>query len=204
MIERYEDLPLGVYNKISDLVNAEGKEDLEIQVGIISLLSGKSEEEILGMSLEEYSDMAKKTLFLKEPNKAVPKIRKNYRVGDFILCPVDDYQRLTAGQYIDFQHYTQAEGLDFVGLLSVLLVPKGCKYNEGYDMVDVRNAIADTMSVPDAMALTAFFFKKFVRLIKDSLTSSKREVRRMKGARRKEMEMRIASAESLMRLIGVG
>ena len=90
-------------------------------------------------------------------------------------------------------------------LLSCLLVPVGCRYNEGYDILEVHQALKDNLSVTDALSLSAFFLSKYKNLIKDSLNSCRQEVRTIKDkSRRSQMEERIRSLENLLETSGVG
>ena len=90
-------------------------------------------------------------------------------------------------------------------LLSCLLVPVGCRYNEGYDILEVQQALKDNLSVTDALSLSAFFLTKFKNLIKDSLNSCRQEVRTIKNkSRRRQMEERIKSLENLLETSGDG
>lgn len=200
----YKELPIGKYQEIDKIVNDTSTDELEKQVAVISVLCDKTEEELLRLPLPEYTTHAACTEFLRNPLGEVPAVKKEYKVGDFTLLPCKDYTKLTAGQYIDFQSFTKA-GVDYCGLLSVLLVPKGCRYGEGYDVADVRQAVADNLMMPDGMALIAFFLKQYANLIKASLNFSMQEVRRMKDQRKKkELQARIEQAQALLRIGGVG
>ena len=44
------------------------------------------------------------------------------------------------------------------------MVPAGKTYGEGYDPLEVREAIRDHLPMPDGMALIAFFFEEVRRL----------------------------------------
>ena len=75
-------------------------------------------------------------------------------------------------------------------MLSCFLVPRGKEYNEGYDILDVHNAIREEMSVAEVLALLAFFFKSWEKLIRSTLTSSIREAMKIdpEGTRKLVME----------------
>ena len=106
---------------------------------------------------------------------------------------------LTAGQYIDFQTYTKAGHEDhIVEILSVVLVPKGHRYGDGYEFADVQAAIRQHLCVSDALAVLAFFFVALKDLIGSSLTYSRTLAKRLKGKAAKEMLERIAAAEATL------
>jgi hypothetical protein len=162
MITTYQALTMGQYQEI-DRITRTGGDELEVQVAILSILTGKPEAELLRLPLPEYTALAGASPFLRSPIAEVPKVRKEYALGEWRLRPCQDYRKLTAGQYIDFQAFTK-DTLDFCGLLSVLMVPEGRTYAEGYDPLEVRAAIADRLPMPDGMALIAFFFEAVRRI----------------------------------------
>ena len=203
MITTYEALSMGKYQEI-DRITRAGGDELEVQVAILSILTGKPEAELLRLPLPEYTDLAGKSTFLRSPIAEVPKVRKEYALGEWRLRPCQDYRKLTAGQYIDFQAFTK-DTLDFCGLLSVLMVPDGKTYGEGYDPLEVRTAIADHLPMPDGMALIAFFLKQYAALIRASLTYSENALRRVKDKGMKaKIQARIDRARTLLNLVGGG
>lgn len=203
MITTYEALPMGKYQEI-DRITRAGGDELEMQVGILSILTGKPEAELLRLPLPEYTDIAGKSVFLRNSLESIKEVKKEYQVGTWKLRPCQDYRKLTAGQYIDFQAFTK-DSLDFCGLLSVLMVPEGRKYGEGYDPAEVRTAIADNLMMPDGMALIAFFLKQYAGLIRASLTYSENALRRVKDKGMKaKIQARIDRARTLLNLVGGG
>ena len=189
MITTYEALTMGQYQDIDRITRAEGDE-LDKQVAVLSILTGK--------------DIAARSAFLRRPIEHTPAVRDTYRLGAWVLRPVKDYRRLTAGQYIDFQAFTR-DTFDYCGLLSVLMVPEGRTYGDGYDPLEVRDVIAGTLPMPDGMALIAFFLNRYAALISASLTYSKRAIGKIRDRRKREtMAARITQARELLRLAGAG
>ena len=204
MITDYNGLTLGQYQAIDKVINDTSRDELEQQVGILAILAGTTEAELLRLPLADYATLAGQSAFLREPLAKVPKVAKQYQVGSYTLQPRKDYTKLTAGQYIDFQAFTR-DRLDYCGLLSVLLVPKGKAYGDGYDTAEVRQAIADHLPMPDGMALIAFFLRQYAVLIRASLTYCTHELRKMKDQRKRtELQRQINQAQALLRTAGVG
>ena len=94
-------------------------------------------------------------------------------------------RKVTAAQYIDFQTFAEDRDHRAVEMLSCFLIPRGCDYNDGYDVLDVHRAIRDEMSVATVLSLLAFFFKSWVESIKAIRTSLKREARRIRNPERR-------------------
>ena len=182
MIDTYDRLPLGRYMDIVQISRDESLDDLDRQIAIISVLSGMGTEDILALDLASFSELSLRTSFLNREAKE-GSVAGSYRLGKLELVRVKDFRSLTAGQYIDFQQYCK-NGAEIVDLLSVILIPKGHRYNDGYDTDDVRKAIGDHLTLPEALALQGFFFRSSKELIDSSLSCWEAEIRRMPKAKR--------------------
>ena len=206
IIDNYNKLPIGLYMEILEANKAEEVEDIDKQVKVISILTGESVDEILHLPITEYKELAARAAFLNPDNIGVRPIAKRYLVGDFELIPVTDFRKVETCQYIDFQAYAPDLDKHLVEFLSVILVPKGHRYNEGYDILEVQKAIREDMSVTDGVSLAGFFLISFRKSIEDSLNYSKREAKKIKNkAKREEILQRIKEQEEILsRISGDG
>ena len=205
MITNYKSLPLGKYLDICQVCKDESLEEIDRQVKILSILSDMPEEEILHLPIPKYKEMVVASRFLEDVDKSRHKAARLYIVGDWQLVPTLDYRKMETAQYVDFQTFAPMVETHMAELLSCLLVPVGCRYNEGYDILEVQQALKDNLSVTDALSLSAFFLTRYRGLIKDSLNSCRQEVRTIKDkSRRSQMEERIRSLENLLETNGVG
>lgn len=205
IIDNYGSLPLGRYLDILEVNRDESLDNLDRQVKILSILSDIPEEEILHLPIHEYKEMVGKSLFLEQPDTKPGRVAKEYALGGMRLIPVTDYRKIETCQYVDFQTFAPEMETKMVELISVLLVPKGHRYNEGYDILDVQEAIRKDMSVADAVTLCAFFLRLCGNSIADSLNSCRSEARRIKDrAKREEMERMISRAETALNGNGDG
>lgn len=192
MIDNYADLPLGRYLDIEAVSKDTDRDELDRQVAIVALLSGIAEKDLLALPIADYSALAAKTAFLGQP---CPEGRtaRQYIVGDYTLIPTDDLTKITTAQYIDFQTYAPEGAERFVEILSVFLIPKGHKYNDGlYDIPRLQGAIREHLSVADAITLSAFFLRKFVALMRATQTSSERLAKGIKDPRKRLLAMKAA------------
>lgn len=182
IIDNYRDLPYGKYEEIVRLCETE-MTDVDRKVAVISVLTGKTEDEVLRLPLDVFTRYSSATRFLEAecPENLIPAVSKTYPVGNFVLVPVADMRKVTAAQYIDFQTFAEDRDHRAVEMLSCFLIPRGCDYNDGYDVLDVHRAIRDGMSVATVLSLLAFFFKSWVESIKAIRTSLKREARRIRN-----------------------
>lgn len=199
MIDNYDRLPIGKYMEIQAISQQEGLEELDRQVQILAVLSGKYEEQILHMPIGEYKEMVAKAEFLSAPEINLHPVARKYFVGGFELHPVRDFRKLEAGQYVDFQTYAPDLDKYLVEFLSVILVPKGHRYNEGYDVMDVQKAIREEMSVTDGVSIAGFFLAWCRQSILNSLNYSRQEARKIPNPERREKILeQISRQEALL------
>ena len=205
IIDNYRDLPIGLYLEICDIDRREDLEDINKQVSIISVLTGMAEEDIYNLPLEEYRQLAAKSQYLRHPYEGEVLTAKNYIVDKFTLVPVEDYRKITTAQYIDFQTFAKDAERNIVEILSCMLIPKGKKYNQDYDVIEVQNALREHLCVADALSLLAFFFVQYRQSIKDSLTYSREMAMRLRDPEKKRRMLReIQKEEDRLLKLGDG
>ena len=190
IIDNYRNLPVGKYLEICDLARDENVDPLTQQVKTISILTGLTEDEVLALPIMEYKELAGKTKFLEKGYDGKLQIAKSYGLNGMELIPVKDITKINVAQYVDFQTFSKEGDKYIVESLSTLLIPKGKKYNEGYEISDVHKAIRENLSVADVLSLSAFFLKKWVKSIKDFQIFSIKEIQKIpdKGKRDKLMK----------------
>ena len=205
IIDNFNKLNLGKYMEIQAISRDESLEDIDKQAQILSVLTGVSAEEILHLPILEYKDLVARSAFLNPENITYHPVAKKYLVGEFTLIPVTDFRKLETCQYIDFQTYAPDLDNHLVEFLSVILVPRGHRYNEGYDILEVQKAIREEMSVSDGVSLAGFFLTWCRKSIKDSLSYSRREAMRIKDRKKREEILRkIQEQERLLETSGDG
>ena len=205
IIDNYNKLTLGKYIEIQEISRNESLEDIDKQVQILSILTGEAEEEILHLPIAEYKELVARSAFLNPETINVHPVAKRYLVGDFELIPVRDFRKIETCQYIDFQTYAPDMDKYLVEFLSVILVPKGHRYNEGYDILEVQRAIREEMSVADGISIAGFFLTWCRKSIQDSLNYSKRMAEGIKDkTKREEILHKIQEQEKLLQTSGDG
>lgn len=204
IIDNYRDLPIGMYLDICEIDRRTDIDELHKQVGIISLLSGMAEEDIYALPIGDYKTLASKTRYLSHPYDGEVLTAKVYSLDGWVLQPVQDFRKISTAQYIDFQTFVKGGDQNIVEIISTMLVPKGKKYNQDYDVVELQKSLREHLSVADALSLFAFFFVQYNQLIKDSLTSCREEAMKIpdKEMRRKTLR-KIQEQEDLLKS-GVG
>ncbi|MCR5071201.1 MAG: hypothetical protein K6A62_04670 [Bacteroidales bacterium] len=212
MITNYDNCPLGIYQDIERIGKDETREEIDKQVSILALLSGKTERQILNLPIADYQLLVVRAEFLGLPAPSAKRPLSKYHLGDFDLVPVLDLRKLTTAQYIDFQAYAPQGDAKLVELISVILVPEGMTYGDGYDPLDVQRAIREELTVTDAISLSAFFFSSWLRLTQDTLGSLEKEVRKAKkikdpqkrAEKIQQIQKTKATLRKYSRYVGVG
>lgn len=187
IIDNYHRLPIGKYLDIVNLCDTE-MDDVDRKVKIVAILTGLTDDEVLNLPITEFTECCAKAKFLDKqcPENLIPGVSRSYPIGGFVLIPVTDIRKITTAQYIDFKTFEKDKEHKFVEMLSCFLVPRGKEYNEGYDILDVHNAIREEMSVAEVLALLAFFFKEWVGLIRSTLSSSIKDAMRIEDKETRE------------------
>ena len=187
IIDNYRKLPVGKYMDIVKLCETD-MDDVDRRIRIVGILTGLTDDEVLNLPLTQFTEYSAAAKFLDDycPDNLIPAVSRSYAVGEFILLPVTDMRKITKAQYIDFQTFSKDKEHNLVEMLSCFLVPRGCDYNDGYDILDVHKAIRDELSVAEVLALLAFFFKSWATSIRDTLSYSVREVTRIQDSKTRE------------------
>ena len=182
MITSYEEMSVGIFMEVKDILMDKTTSELEKRVRLLAILNNKSEEEIMGIPISKLTSMVSSMEFLsQQPKTKTPpnEITLNGNVYEIKY----DVQNITTAQYIDFQTFIKDYDKYMVELASIVIIPKGKKYNEGYDIVAVQRDIREYMSIVDLSSVCFFFVQLYKGLIQ-SLTSY--SIRQMKKMMRRE------------------
>lgn len=204
IIDSYNKLTLEKYEEIQEISGKEGLEEVDRVVGILSVLTGASEDDILHLPIGEFTELSAKAKFLSAEGFQAGRIAKRYKFAGWDLIPVTDYRKLETCQYIDFKTYAADMDKHLVELLSVLLVPKGHRYNEGYDIIELQKAIRENMTVTEAVTIAGFFMIWCRKLIEDSLHYSEEEAQNLPKEKREKILEKIKEVQDRLGTSGDG
>lgn len=204
MIDNYNDLTVGKYQEIRVLLNGEVVDEYSTNIQLVSILSDMTEDEVLSLELTQYKALNQKLSFLlQEPPKRM--IANVYKIGGYELETMLAIDKMSVAQYVDYQTFVKDTDKFLVEMLSIFLIPKGHKYNDGYDIIEVQKAIRDNLSIVDAMSLSAFFLLWSQSLMKATLTSLTKKAKKMKKKMKNPMEIqKMEEAIANLENAGVG
>jgi hypothetical protein len=187
MIDNYSDVTIEKYLEIKAVIDGGYDEDVT-NVKLVSILTDMTEDEVGSLSLTDYQKMNQKLVFLTEM-PAQKMIATKYKLGKYDLETMLNVKDMTVSQYIDYQTFVKDVDRYMVELLSIFLIPKGKKYNEGYDIIEVHKAIRENLSIMDAMSMAGFFLLSYQSLTKATLSSLIRRMKRMKRKMKSQEEI---------------
>lgn len=148
------------YRTLLDIREAANIEDENERV--YAIMEAVFGEDVLNLPLKDFNEKCKELQFLQKeiPNDLhVKDIKVNGReyYFDGLLG------KITTAQYIDFQNHQKNN--DEQKSFSVFIIPKGHKYNDGYDMDQVFKDILD-IPVPILFSASFFFSRQFELFIR--------------------------------------
>lgn len=172
----------------------EIEDETERVIAMAELILG---EDVTDLPLREFNEQLKKLEFLTtEVPESIPpkKVEINGRVYDVTSL----LGNITTAQYLDFMNHIKSD--DTARMLSAFVVPKGHKYNDGYDMQEVIKDM-DDMPVPVANSITSFFKAQFAKFIKIFQSSSIKKVKKDKTLSKEDKERIIKLIKSSAELV---
>ena len=188
------DITIAQHKKILDLCK-DGDDDIMYLYQLTAIAYNKPMEWIEGMKISEANNYANTLAFINEKPK--PKTAKGYyTLNGHRYKTTMNLQEVNTAQYLDFQQLADKSREMPAEFLSIILIPEGKKYNEGYDLQTVVSDIENYMTVEEAFGLTAFFFN----LLQISMRLSLRKLKRLERKARKEGLMTNEQLEALSKV----
>ena len=204
--KNWNDISVNTFKKLRDIkteINSD-IDALEANISLLSILCDCSEDDISNLNTSAFTKLLQQTDFLK----SLPKIdiKDKYVINGKKYELFLTMKEMSVAQYIDFQTYFKEKDKYFNELLSIFLIPKGKKYNEGYDIAGVINDIGEHLSILDANSIMFFFVISFQSLTKVTLNSLVKRLKKMKNEVEKEkLEKAITELKKVQDLAdGVG
>lgn len=176
------------YYKILEILDDEKLSDIDKEVELISIITDLTPDEVLDLPIQKYSEYSSKLVFLNKFTLTPYKRGRKFKLPSYTIKPIDDISNITIGQYIDFQSYiSQPFSTVYSKLLSIILIPEGFSYNEGYDIIDLQREIEDNISWPEVQGLFDFFIKVSDKSLVNSLIYCTKKMKKTKDPKMKEL-----------------
>ena len=163
------DLPLAKYLKTLEIFNDESLSDLDKNIEILAIYADTTVDSILKLRpdvVEEYfAEMSNSISSYKPSNSKRP---KKIKINDQVYTINYNIGKLNMAQYIDFQQIIVKKNYleNLPALLSIFIIPKGHKYNDDYDIIELRNILENNITLDEALSIIFFSKMKSLSLIK--------------------------------------
>lgn len=163
------DLPLAKYLKTLEIFNDASLSDLDKNIEILAIYADTTVDSILKLRpdvVEEYFvDMSNSISSYKASNSKRP---KKIKINDQVYTINYNIGKLNMAQYIDFQQIIVKKNYleNLPALLSIFIIPKGHKYNDDYDIIELRSILENNITLDEALSIIFFSKMKSISLIK--------------------------------------
>lgn len=186
----WKDITLKQFLLIQEAIKIE--DETERLIRLSEIVFGDS---VTNLSLQEYSKKVKELSFL---SKEIPtnNLVKKYKVEDREYVVDSLLGNITTAQYLDYTNFAKAN--DFSKMLAVFFIPKGHKYNDGYDMEQVFKDIEE-LPITIANSIAFFFGRQFLKFMQIFQSSSIKKIKKMDIPKEKK-ELMIKTLQSLQDL----
>ena len=163
------DLPLAKYLKTLEIFNDASLSDLDKNIEILAIYADTTVDSILKLRpdvVEEYfAEMSNSISSYKPSNSKRP---KKIKINEQVYTINYNIGKLNMAQYIDFQQIIVKKNYleNLPALLSIFIIPKGHKYNDDYDIIELRNILENNITLDEALSIIFFSKMKSISLIK--------------------------------------
>ena len=151
------------HKQVQKILKDNNVEDMQaVQAELLAIYADTDVDTIMSYPLTKYHKLVEKFYadYFTDFSKAEPAIKDKYTAGDMVLVPMLDFTQITVAQMMDFSVLSTDPIENIEKLLAIFLIPKGKKYNDGYDLMQVQKAILK-MDFNEVSPLLAFFLKWF-------------------------------------------
>ena len=179
----WKDITLAAHKRILEVYDKYRfeEDDSMMLYDLVTAVYGWPPQKIEEMTISEANQYVDTIAFLGEKPKPVT-AKGSYILNGKKYKTCMDLTRVTTAQYIDFQQMADKSGEMPAEFLSIILIPEGKTYNNGYDLSEAVEDIRYYLTVEEALGLTAFFFdllrismKRSTALLKKLIRKARKE-----------------------------
>lgn len=164
----WRDVTINEFFKLKNNLS-EFENEYEKEIYLISFVNNIPEEEVYNISISKLNELKDSLKFLEKFELSKDVKFSKLTINNSKYKIETDLQKFTVAQYIDFQTFFPKKNSkeNYIGnILSCFIIPKGHKYNDGYDIAELINEINNTVDILTANEIIFFFLKKFLISIK--------------------------------------
>jgi hypothetical protein len=171
------------FYKLKEIEGSKDSDEIK-QIKKLAFIIEKPFEEVQNYSLQVIQELSPNLLnlseqvfsdaFEKQKKNKISKIKLNGK--EYVVWV--DIPSMTYAQFVAFQEANRTQNIP--AILSSIIIPKGKKYGEDYDMDELQNDIQKYMYFVDAQALLFFFAQTLANSLNNLVTSSIQMMSKMK------------------------
>lgn len=188
----WRDISINEYYQLKEISDDTSMEEYEKEVAIIAFLYNMTDDEVWSLNINDFNKLQVEKTWIYDFDFDKKKNFKKIEIKGNKYDVNIDIQKMNVAQYIDFQTYwSQRDNMkNIIGnLLSIFIIPKGKKYNEGYDINEVIADIKDNIDIMTAQEILFFFLSSYLISIQIILNYLKWKIKRMKRKEKNKEEM---------------
>lgn len=181
--ENWNQITISDYKKIKEINSRELDSDIEKGIALLSIICECQEDDLYGLNINDLKTLLSKMDWLKKPYNFNHNWNFKHIKIDGQKYDVEvDVNKFTVAQFCDFQIYWDKRDDDaYMGrLLTTFIKPHNCKYNEGYDVLELAEKLENTLTINDWNSICFFFLKTLNYSLKGLLIYSAWTMRKLK------------------------
>lgn len=189
----WNDITINKYYEILDILNDDNFNDTEKNLNLIAALCDVEPNEVYNTSLDEVTSLLQDMQWVKEFNFPKELNLKRIKLNNELYNIVVNADKWTTAQFIDFQTFYSKNDLRkyYGNLLACIIIPKGKRYNEGYDIVTLGEQLRSQISIYLANTLFFSVFKECLLSLKATQIYSRILMKKMMRKAPKEERERL-------------
>ena len=167
MITDWHNVSISKYKELKqlgeDYSDSSIDSNVEATVRAISILNNDSEDNVWNYTMGKLNELTKQLSFLRSFPEIKKKKYKKLKIGELELEADVNMKEFTVAQHLDFQSVWSEEEKDLARLIAVFYIPKGRKYNDGYDVVQLIQDIEESIDIVTANEISFFLCRKLLK-----------------------------------------
>lgn len=203
----WKDISINKFIEIENIITDQNADDDEKNLSLVCLFNDIDYDEVNSWSIDRYNnELAEVTKFF---NQEIPNLSR-LEIGELTINGISykvvrDMKDFSVAQYLDFQSYVKENSdKNMAQVLSTFVIPKGKKYNEGYDISETIGLFGENIDIITGRALVNFFTGRLAKSIQRSLTFYKLTMRMMLmkiGMKKKDRKKIVESLDKMTKVI---
>lgn len=191
----WNDISISDWRKISEICKEESLSDVEKNVEVLAVLCDCTPDDVWNTEMAQLNKLMDGIGWLNSFNFNKKWSADSIKINGKKYKICTNVAEFSVAQYIDFQELWKKRDGNEGRILACFIIPEGCRYGEGYDVVELANLFEQRVSITNYNAVCFFFLKQSLLLTRISAAYLEWQMKRMKRKVKKHPEMAAKIAE---------